>query len=52
MAYADKIGIPFVALIGENEIYSGIVSLKNMLTGEQKNIKLNELAEELKKETI
>ena len=52
MAYADKKGIPFVALIGENEINSGIVSLKNMLTGEQKNIKLNELAEELKKETI
>lgn len=49
MAYADKKGIPFVALIGENEINSGIVSLKNMLSGEQKNIKLNELAAELKK---
>lgn len=48
MAYADKKGIPFVALVGENEMQEGIVSLKNMATGEQVNIKTGELAEKLK----
>ena len=35
MSYADKLKIPFVALIGEDEIQEGVVSLKNMQTGEQ-----------------
>lgn len=47
MAYADKKGIPFVALIGENEIKSGIVSLKNMLKGEQVDVKIEELAQKI-----
>lgn len=48
MAYADRKGIPFVALVGENEMQESIVSLKNMATGEQVNIKTGELAEKLK----
>lgn len=48
MTYADKKGIPFVALIGENEMQEDIVSLKNMATGEQVNVKTGELAEKLK----
>ena len=48
MTYADKKGIPFVALVGENEMNAGIVSLKNMVTGEQENIKVPELTEYLK----
>lgn len=44
MAYADKKGIPFVALVGENEMQQGIVSLKNMDSGEQTNVKTEELA--------
>lgn len=48
MAYADKKNIPFVALVGENEIKEGTVSLKNMTTGEQTNIKTAELASHLK----
>lgn len=43
MTYADKKGIPFVALVGENEMNEGMISVKNMATGEQTNIKINEL---------
>lgn len=35
MAYADARAIPFVMLIGEQEIASGMYTLKNMMTGEQ-----------------
>ena len=35
MAYADAKQIPFVAIVGENEMNTGQVMLKNMLTGEQ-----------------
>ena len=35
MSYADKIGVPFVVLLGEDEIEKGMLSVKNMLTGEQ-----------------
>lgn len=48
MTYADKKGIPFVALVGENEMQKGIVTLKNMASGEQKSIKAEELAHHLK----
>lgn len=48
MTYADKKGIPYVALVGENEMQSGIVSLKNMMSGEQENVNVEELIEKLK----
>jgi len=35
MSYADKLGVPFVVLVGEDEIAEGVVSLKNMRSGEQ-----------------
>ncbi len=35
MAYADKLGAPFVAILGEDEIAQGVVSLKDMQSGEQ-----------------
>ena len=35
MSYADKIGVPYVVLLGEDEIAKGLLSVKNMLTGEQ-----------------
>ena len=41
--YADKLQIPFVAVIGEEEEKNGTVSLKNMETGEQKEIKVEDL---------
>ncbi len=36
MAYADKLGVPFAAFLGEDEISQGKVSLKDMDSGEQK----------------
>ena len=48
MAYADKKCIPFVALVGESEMQEGIVSLKNMTTGEQTNVKTEEIVSKVK----
>lgn len=47
MAYADKKGIPFVALVGENEMQQGLVSVKNMTTGGQVHVKTEELSKYL-----
>ena len=35
MSYADKIAVPFAVLIGEDEVREGVLSVKNMATGEQ-----------------
>ncbi|MDO4812323.1 MAG: histidine--tRNA ligase [Eubacteriales bacterium] len=35
MNYADKLGVPFVLFLGDDEIRDGIVSVKNMKSGEQ-----------------
>ena len=35
MAYANKLGVPFAVLLGEDEIAEGMCSVKNMTTGEQ-----------------
>ena len=43
MGYADAKKIPFVAIVGENEIAAGKINLKNMLTGEQELVSLEEL---------
>ena len=48
MSYADSNHIPFVALIGEDEFSKGLITLKNMVSGEQKQIALNEVIETLK----
>ena len=47
MSYANAHSIPFVALIGENELAEGKITLKNMATGEQKLVTPYELIEEL-----
>ena len=43
MGYADDKHIPYVAIVGGNEMASQTVMLKNMATGEQKQVKLEEL---------
>ncbi len=48
MNYANAKHVAFVALAGENEIAQGKITLKNMLTGEQKLITPRELLNELK----
>ena len=35
MKYADKLEIPYVIVVGEDEVNSGVVKVKNMKTGEQ-----------------
>ncbi len=43
MSYANAKEIPYVALAGENEIKEGKVTLKNMITGEQRLVTIDEL---------
>lgn len=43
MSYANAKQIPFVALAGENEIAAGKLTLKNMLSGEQQLINIEEI---------
>lgn len=47
MGYADDKKIPFVVLIGEEEINSGQYSLKNMQTGEQTKVSRDQLIRKL-----
>ena len=49
--YADKLKIPYVIVIGEDEIKTQTIKLKNMETGEEKELPLeeNSILEELKK---
>ena len=43
MSYANAKQIPFVALVGENEMAEGKITLKNMTTGEQTLVTPDEL---------
>ena len=38
IGYADKLGIPFVIFLGEDEITQNVCALKNMVTGEQEAV--------------
>jgi len=40
MNYADKIGVPYVAFLGEDEAANGVVSLKDMVSGNQEKVAL------------
>ena len=44
IGYADKIGVPFAVLLGEDEIAAGQVSVKDMQTGEQQRMSPAEAA--------
>lgn len=46
--YADKLQIPYVIVIGEDEIANNTVTLKDMQTGEQKTISIEETIEKIK----
>ena len=47
MSYANAKHIAYVALAGENEMNEGMVTLKNMLTGEQKLVTPEEMIKEI-----
>ena len=48
MKYADKLEIPYVIVVGEDEVNTGIVKIKNMKTGEEIESKIEKIAENLK----
>ena len=50
MAYANAKNIPFVAMAGEDEMTKGVVSLKNMETGEQVLVDAKQLVDYICKE--
>ena len=50
MSYANAKQIPFVALAGENEMATGKLTLKNMLSGEQQLVSIEELIECIKRD--
>ena len=47
--YADNLNIKNVIIIGEDEIKNNLVTLKDMITGEQKTIKVEEAIKLIKK---
>lgn len=49
MGYADAKQIPFVAIVGGDEMAQNKVMLKNMSSGEQKLVEFGELVKELKR---
>ncbi len=50
MSYADKLGIPYVILIGEDEIAENVVAVKNMCSGQQQKLGFAEAAALIKKD--
>lgn len=48
LKYANRLGILYVCLLGEDEEKENKVTLKNMETGEQKLIDINEVIKEIK----
>ena len=49
MEYANKIGSPAVIMYGDNEIKSGKTILKNLESGKESLVKIEDLANEIKK---
>lgn len=48
MNHANKRAIPFVVLVGEEEMTSNLYTLKNMISGEQEKVSLERLIKQLK----
>ncbi|HMX95938.1 MAG TPA: histidine--tRNA ligase [Bacteroidia bacterium] len=49
MSYADSKKIPFVVLIGKDEMQSGSLTIKDMATGQQEKLTLNDIISKLSK---
>ena len=47
MSYADKLSIPFAVLVGEDEIKEGLLSVKDMSSGEQVKLSPAQAAEHI-----
>ncbi|MDF2438051.1 MAG: Histidyl-tRNA synthetase [Bacteroidota bacterium] len=48
MGYADDKKIPFVCIVGSDEMQSGMLTLKNMSSGEQEKIRIEDIIQKLK----
>jgi histidyl-tRNA synthetase len=48
MSYADAKNIPYVVLIGEEELQSGLLTLKDMASGEQQKLEAAKIIEKLR----
>jgi len=46
--YADRQGIPFVAILGPDEVQTGQIALKNLVTGDQQTYPLDEAIQQLR----
>ncbi len=51
MGYADDKKIPFVVIVGGDEMQSGQLTLKNMISGEQEKLTNEQIIEKIKKES-
>ncbi|MNC41582.1 Histidine--tRNA ligase [compost metagenome] len=47
MKSADRMSARYTAILGEDELNNGVIALKSMSTGEQRTVKLEELAQSL-----
>jgi histidyl-tRNA synthetase len=48
LGYANKLGIPYVIMIGEDESATGQLTLKNMLEGQQQRLTIQEIITQFK----
>lgn len=48
LTYANKLGIPYVIIIGSEEMETGLLTLKNMKTGEQHKLSIEDIVQEIK----
>ena len=51
LAYANKLGVPYVVLLGEDELAAGKCALKDMRTGEQVLVSAQEAAQRIQEGT-
>ena len=47
--YADRLNARYTVVIGDNELAEGVVSLKDMSKSEQKQVKFEDLYEEIRR---
>ena len=47
MEYANRRGIPYVVIVGSQELEAGVATVKDMRTGEQRQVLLDKLATEI-----
>ena len=51
LAYANKLGVPYVVLLGEDELAAGKCALKDMRTGQQLLVTAQEAAQRIQEGT-